>query len=305
MIVNTIGGPASGSRPAASLRPWRTAVVFALASLILALALGVGGGVAEARAETVVNFDGLKAGEAVTTQYEALGLKLGSSKELGGPSPGEGDCGAPTTQEGAVPAASGTKYAILPECTPAAPGTFSGTFGALVGRAGSVVGVEVRLLSSAPGPEEVELIAYGSSGQQLASARREAKNGEWRRITLAPGGVAQIRYFAIRSAKEYEPAIHVAIDNLGFEQPNEGSGGSLPPPPPPTPPSPPTATLSLQTPNPTPGKLLTLDGSASQPGSGRIISYGWDFNDDGKIDTSTGTNPIAHLMLGPGRTRSR
>jgi PKD repeat protein len=61
-----------------------------------------------------------------------------------------------------------------------------------------------------------------------------------------------------------------------------------------------TAALSLQTPNPTPGEHLTLSGAGSQPGNGRIISYAWDFNGDGKVDTSTGTNPIAHVMLRPG-----
>jgi PKD repeat protein len=303
MIVNTIGGPASGSRLAASLRPWRAAVVFALASLILALALGLGDGVAEARAETVANFDGLKAGEAVTTQYEALGLKLGSSKELGGPSPGEGDCGSPTVRdEGEFPsfeAASKPRYAVLSSCDVGAKGAYNGTFGALVGNPGDRVGVEARLLAIAP-PEQVEVIAYDTAGHELASAKGEVTGAGWLHIGLTVAGAPQIRYVAIRTEGEYASGALLAIDNLSFDQPNEGGGSHPPPPPPPPPPAPPTATLSLQTPNPTPGKLLTLDGSASQPGSGRIISYGWDFNDDGKIDTSTGTNPIAHLMLGPG-----
>lgn len=256
---------------------------------------------AGAGAETVVDFEGLEAGKAVTTQYEAQGLRLGSAQELSISSPGAGDCGAPITQQGAVPAFSGSKYAALTECLPAAPKTFSGTVGALVGRPGSRVGVDVRLLSSAPGPEEIELLAYDGSGQKLASIKGEAKSGEWQRITLAISGVAQIRYFMIRTANEYEPAVHVGIDDLSFEQPNEGGGGgSLPGGGSPTPPVSPTAALSLQTPNPTPGETLTLNGAASQAGSGRIISYAWDFNGDGKTDTSTGTNPVAHLMLGPG-----
>ena len=58
--------------------------------------------------------------------------------------------------------------------------------------------------------------------------------------------------------------------------------------------------MSLQTPNPQPGGLLTLSGGGSQAGSGRIISYDWDLNGGGKVTTSTGTNPIVHLVLAPG-----
>src|SRR5207302_443662 len=89
--------------------------------------------------------------------------------------------------------------------------------------------------------------------------------------------------------------------NLSFERVNEeppagggGGGGEHPPPPPPS------ASLALLTPTPSPGGPLTLSGAGSQPGSGRIISYDWDFNGDGKIDTSTGTNPAAKLILAPG-----
>jgi hypothetical protein len=59
--------------------------------------------------------------------------------------------------------------------------------------------------------------------------------------------------------------------------------------------------VSLQTPNPFSGESIALSGAGSQPGSaGRIISYAWDLNGDGKIDTSTGTNPNVHLILAPG-----
>ena len=300
MLVETIGRPASGSGAAAARRAdalRRGALTAGVVCVTWIAAFGAGA--ARAGAETVVNFDDLTVNTTVTNQYAPQGLRLGSAQELGAPSPIAGDCGAPITQE-AVPAASGTKYAALAECLPAAPKTFSGTVGALIGRAGSQVAVDVSLLSVAPGPEEIELLAYDGSGQKLTSVKGEAKSGEWRHITLTLGGDAQIRYFVIRTAHEYEPGVHVGIDNVSFEQPNEGGGNSGPPSHPPPPPSPPVAALTLQTPNPTPGEQLTLSGAGSQPGSGRIISYAWDFNGDGKTDTSTGTNPIAHVMLRPG-----
>ena len=312
MIVDTIGGAAGGPRPTASSRSRRTAIVFALAYVVLAIARLLGGNVAEASAETAVNFDNLSTGAVVTNQYEAQGLKLGFAQALGGPSPSVGDCGSPTVRdetEFSVEAASKPKYAVLPQCGPG-PQPFSGTFGALVGRPGSRLGVDVHLLVSAGvPPEEVELTAYGGSGQELVSTKGNVTDEGWLHIAVSFPGAAQIRYFAIHTTKEYDATIPLAIDNLSFEQPNEGtgggggggggpSGGSIGGGP--TPPVPPTAALSLQTPNPTPGATLTLSGAGSQAGGGRIISYGWDLNGDGKIDTSTGTNPIAHVILGPG-----
>lgn len=138
------------------------------------------------------------------------------------------------------------------------------------------------------------------------STKGKVTGEEWLHMSVALPGAAQIRYLEIRTANEYDPAIQVGVDNLSFEQPNEAGGGPAGGGPtgggstPPSPPVPPTAALSLQTPNPTPGEPLTLNGASSQPGNGRIISYAWDFNGDGKIDTSTGTNPVAHVMLGPG-----
>jgi PKD repeat protein len=305
MLVEKIGRPADGSGVAAA---WRRvalrhrALVVVLICAVWIAALGACA--AKASAETVIGFDNLSAGVQVTSQYEAQGLKLGKAGDFEQVSPkdGNGDCGPPTVQESAVEAASPPRYAVLPECTSPGPTKFSGTFGAMVGRPGNKLGVDVRLLTVGVA-EEVELIAYGSSGQELANAKGEATNSQWQHLALALNGSAQIRYFEIRTANPYDPAISVAIDDLGFEAP---SGGEQPPPPPPSEPpkpdgsSPPTAALSLQTPNPTPGQTLTLNGAGSQPGSGRIISYAWDFNGDGKIDTSTGTNPVAHVMLRPG-----
>ncbi len=315
MLVEQIGRPADGSGAAAT---WRSVAVRrgALVVALICVVWGVtfGAGAARASAETVVGFDppSVNAGEPVTTQYEAQGLRLGSAAEFGQKSPheGKGDCGAPQArkEEPGVEAASPPNDAALPMCV-AASTEFSGTYGALIGRPGNRLGVEVRLLVAAGvPPEEVELVAYDGSGHELAGTKGKATDEGWLHmsVTLA---TAQIRYFEIRTVNAYNAAIPVGIDNLGFEQPTEGGGGgggstgggstgggSTPP----TPPTPPTASLSLQTPNPTPGQTLTLNGGGSQAGSGRIISYAWDFNGDGKTDTSTGTNPIAHLMLGPG-----
>jgi PKD repeat protein len=301
MIGDTIGGPAGGSKPAVAARSRRAAIVFALTYVVLAIAGLLGGSVAEAGAETVVNFDNLAAGAVVTNQYEAQGLKLGSATDFGQSSPkeGKGDCGPPAVQEG-VPAASPPRYVVLQQCISPGAKKFSGTFGALVGRPGDKLAVDVRLLTVGVPSEGVELVAYDGSGHELASAKGMATGGEWLHIAVTLAGTAQIRYFEIRTTEEYDATVQIGVDNLSFEQPGEGGGSSPPPSHPPPPPSPPTAALTLQTPNPTPGEQLTLSGAGSQPGSGRIISYAWDFNGDGKIDTSTGTNPIAHVMLRPG-----
>jgi PKD repeat protein len=258
-------------------------------------------GVASAT-ETTVNFDGLSSGTIVKTQYEAQGLKLGSASELGRPSPGEGDCGAPTVQaEGVFSASSPPNYATLPGCPAANP--FKGTFGALAGTPRRALSVEVRNLTVGSAEVEVQLIGYDGEGHEVASAHVEAVTGEWRQVTLLLSGKGEISYFMIRTAKASAPSI--GIDNLTFEQASGSGGGSggggtttttttTPPP------SPPGASLALQTPNPGPGEELTVTGAASQPGSGHIISYDWDLNGDGKSDTSTGTNPIVHLILAPG-----
>ena len=309
MLAETIERPASGSGVAATWRSValrRGALVVGLLCAVWGVALGVGA--ARASAETIVGFDNLSASEPVTNQYEAQGLRLGSAAEFSQKSPHEheGDCGPPTVrkEEPGVAAASPPNDAALPMCISAST-EFSGTYGALLGRPGNRLGVEVRLLVAAGvPPEEVELVAYDGSGHELAGTKGKATDEGWLHMSVTLT-TAQIRYFEIRTINAYNAAVPVGIDNLSFEQPNEGTvgggggatgGGATPP----SPPTPPSASLSLQTPNPTPGETLTLNGGASQPGSGRIISYGWDFNGDGKIDTSTGTNPIAHVMLGPG-----
>jgi len=305
MLIKTTERPAQGSGAAAAR--W-IAVLVALACILACTAWVAGGALsvstAEASTETVVGFDNLTAGTTVTNQYEAQGLKLGRASDFGQASPkeGNGDCGPPTVQESPVEAASPPRYAVLAECLSPGPTKFSGTFGALVGRPGKELRVDARLLAVGAGAEEIELVAYGGSGQELANAKGEATSDKWRRIVLTLSGAAQIRYFMIRTANAYDPAVSVGIDDLGFEQPTEETSGKEPSPPggTPIPPAPPSAGLALQTPNPAPGQELTISGAGSQGGSGRIISYDWDLNGDGKTDTSTGANPIAHLILAPG-----
>jgi len=123
-------------------------------------------------------------------------------------------------------------------------------------------------------------------------------NAGWQTLSAvqAEGENAQISYFSISTPPT--TTSEVAIRNITFEAPGEEPrGGGTTPTPGPTPPS---ASASLTTPNPAPGRLLTISGAGSQPGSGRIISYDWDLNGSGKATTSTGTNPIVHLILAPG-----
>jgi len=61
----------------------------------------------------------------------------------------------------------------------------------------------------------------------------------------------------------------------------------------------PSAVGALLTPNPTGGRLVALSGAGSSPGSGRIISYDWGF-DNPNTTTSTGANPVAHWIFKPG-----
>jgi len=288
------------------------------AALAVLLALGalLGAASSASAAETVVSFDSLKAGEIVTTQYEAQGLKLGFAEEFGQKSPArekEGNCGPPTVEEegkSGIKAASPPNYAVLPVCPSAGP-PFKGTYGALLGPPRGALSVEVRNLTAGTPGVEVQVIAYSSAGKEVASAKGEATTGAWRRIALAPAGEPRISFVMIRTAIGVNP--QVGIDNLSFEAAEESKGGgggggggggttttATTPPPPPPPPPPPTAAVSLQSPSPGPGQALTLSGAGSQAGSGHIISYGWDLNGDGKIDTSTGTNPIVHLILAPG-----
>jgi PKD repeat protein len=248
-------------------------------------------------ADTVVNFDGLAAGELVGNQYEAQGLRLGKATEFGLAAPAVGDCGLPSVQKEGSPgiAFSSPNYAVLENCgpDPASPRHSSDTFGKLLGAPRGSVSVEVRDLTPSPSPPKTTLTGYDSGGAPVASAEGDAQQGAWTRIAIGPaGGTKTISYFSIVVSNPNEDQI--SIDDLSFE------AAPVPPPPPP-PPTPPKASISLLTPNPFSGQSISLSGAGSQSGSaGHIISYAWDLNGDGKIDTSTGTNPIVQLILPPG-----
>lgn len=299
MRVST--GGIVGRRPAlAGPRPLRAATLLALACLALA-ALHATSALA---AETVIGFDQLPdkeavaAGTKVSNQWEAEGLELGTSTALHGPSPGAGDCGSPTVKSEKEPpgveAASKPNYAVLPLC-PGAGQPIYGTYGALLSHPRGSLSVEVRNLQSGPSVE-VTVIGYSTAGKEVAKGTGEATSGSWTTIAASLNGEGQIGFFVIRT--KAGPASEVAIDNLSFE--SAPSAGEEPQPTPEATKEKPTAKLSLTTPEPTAGKPLTLSGAGSTPGSGHIISYGWDLNGDGTIDTSTGTNPTAHVMLPPG-----
>lgn len=262
-------------------------------------------------AETVVTFDSLSAGATVTTQYEGEGLKLGFAGEFGQSSPKEheeGNCGAPKVESEAdshVEAASKPNYAILPACV--TPSTeFKGTYGALSGHPRGAIAVEVLNLHASGPPVHVQLIAFNAAGVEVGHADGEAIGAEWRRLSVAPAVEPKISYFMIRTETAVASGEEIGIDNIAYEKQAEGGGGgggttTTTTTTTPTPgPVPPTATVTLQTPNPASGQLLSLSGAGSQPGSGHIISYDWDLNGDGKVDTSTGTNPVVHVILAPG-----
>lgn len=249
--------------------------------------------------ETVIGFDHfpgggeVPAGTVVGDQWEAEGLKLGKAEEFGQASVA-GNCGMPkVAREGATPAASPPNYAALPTCIAAV--ATQGTFGALTAPARGSLSVEVRDLTSAPNVA-VSLVGYSSAGKVVAEGHGEATNGAWQSITAALNGEGDISYFAIATGEVTSQK--VAIDNLSFEAPPTTT--TTTPTPPPPGPTPPTATLALTTPNPQAGAPITLSGAGSTPGSGHIVSYGWNFRGGEREETSTGTDPEAHLTFGPG-----
>jgi PKD repeat protein len=270
----------------------------------------LGAGNANAASQTVIGFDNLPVGTIVSKQYELQGLELGRAEEFGQPSPGAGDCGSPSVGSGAALAFSEPNYGLLATCRQGASApAYSGTYGVLSAHPKGSLSVEVRDLKPVGGlafNAKIVLIGYGASGNVLARGEGTAEQGAWTQIVAAQvgGTEAQLSYLSIRTAEANEDPI--GIDNLTYEtveaskkeetkkegsSGGSGTGSAL---------TPPTAVLKLETPNPHKGEALTLSGAASSAGSGHIISYGWDFNNDGTIDTSTGTNPIAHVMLPPG-----
>lgn len=282
-------------------------------AIALALALGVAAGTASAAgaAETIIGFDhfpggaAVPAGTVVTNQWEAEGLKLGTAKEFGQPSP-PGDCGSPTVvaETALVHATSPPNYALLPKCPVGAGPLTQGTYGALPNHPRGTLSVEVRSLSNGF-TAKLRVTTFGPAGGEVAHAEDvNVPEGSWTPVTVPNPANAQVGYFVIDA--ETPNNNEVGIDDLGFESPAHEppkEPTQEPKPPvsePPKSPGPPTASLALLTPNPHAGTPLTLSGAGSQPGSGRIISYGWNFAGGSNVETSTGTNPIAHVMLGPG-----
>jgi hypothetical protein len=268
------------------------------AVLFLALLLSIAP--AAFASETVIGFDhfpgGAEAppGTVVGSQWEAEGLRFGKAEEFGQPSVA-GNCGKPSLErETTVAAASAPNFALLATCV----GAFNtqGAFGALSAPARGSLSVEVRDITATPGVG-VRLVGYAAGGTVVAEGSGEATSGAWQRISATLIGSGKISYFAVATEKVVSQEI--AIDDLGFEAPPPG-GGSPGQPPPPPPPHPPTASVSLVTPQPHAGQPITLSGAGSTPGSGRIVSYGWNFRGGDTEETSTGTDPNAEVTLGPG-----
>jgi PKD repeat protein len=269
---------------------WRRALVRAGPALLLLAVLALGASPASA-AQTTVSFEGLSAGTEVTSQLHSQGVEFGKP----------GNCGAPRV--GAEAPYSPPKYALLGVCVSAL--NTLGAFGALVTHPPGTLTVQIRDVESAP-PElpEVFLRTYDAAGNELASAHVTSSTGAWQTLSAVQEGKgSQISTFSISTQGTTTKSI--GVRNITFEAPPEettgggsaggggGAAGSSGNPPP-------VASVGLVTPKPAPGQLLSLSGAGSQAGSGHIISYDWDLNGDGKIDTSTGANPIVHLILAPG-----
>jgi PKD repeat protein len=285
--------PGAGSGLAGLLSRLAPAL-FACALVVATFALP-----ARAAGETTIGFDTLATGEVVANQYEAQGLRLGVAATFGQKAPVTGDCGSPTVKEGA--AFSSPKYAALEKCKadPASPFS-SGTYGKLLGQPRGSVSVEIRDFTVGGLPPTAKLTGYDSGGNPVASEEASLAGGGWTHIAITPaGGAKTISYFSIVTPESN--ADEIAIDDLSFESepvstppPKEPPAGGGPPPPPIV------ASVASLTPSPAPGAVIALTGAGSQPGNGHVISYDWDLNGDGKIDTSTGTNPVVQLILAPG-----
>ncbi|MGH2879101.1 MAG: PKD domain-containing protein [Solirubrobacteraceae bacterium] len=247
---------------------------------------------------TTIGFDDLPLETVVGKQYAPEGLELGTAVSFGQKGLAAGDCGSPKVKAGPSPsfAFSPPNFALLNKCgDPAGPS--SGTYGKLLGQPRGSLSVEVRSLAVGS-VDQVTLTGYNAAGEPVASAEPiEVGPSAWSGVSIKlPGAAKTISYFSIITTKPTEDEI--AIDDVSFE--SEPTSTSPPPPKQPPPPPPISANIASLTPSPLPGSVISLTGAGSQPGSGRIISYDWDLNGDGKIDTSTGTNPVVQLILAPG-----
>jgi hypothetical protein len=259
-----------------------------LAVLMVGAALGAFlVGSAGATSNTVIGFDNLSVGTAVSNQYSGQGLELGQASTFGRPSPGRGDCGSPTVGSGTITAASAPNYAVLATCNAAAPGSvaqyYSGTFGALLNYPRGSISVEVQPLSASGPSVPMALTGYDSSGNVVASGAGTAVDGSWTVLSAAEpaGASAQISYFQVTStvaASTMSAAPPVAIDNLSFDQlgaPLSVSGDSI----------------SATTGSPFTGAVATItDGDRTATASDYTATIDW-----GDATTSFGT-----VTAGPG-----
>jgi PKD repeat protein len=291
------------------------------ASLALALVAACGLAPQALATQAVIGFDHfpggaeVSPGTVVTNQWESEGLRLGKAgagEEVGDPAPGEGNCGPPHAEHetAATEAASKPNFALLSRCPVGAGPVMRGTYGALVRHPKGPLSVEVRSLPLGSTEVTVSLTAYNAEGVAIeAPATASAVKTGWTKLTVPNSANASISYLSIVAQTPNENEI--AIDNLTFEagesttttttttlvtttpHPTESPSGGVAP-------VPPTAVLALATPNPHAGAPIALSAAGSAPGGGRIISYGWNFGGGEKVETSTGTNPEAHVMFAPG-----
>ena len=205
-----------------------------------------------------------------------------------------------------ITAYSSLSFAQLNTCAAppgAVPRYAAGTYGALASAQG-YVSVEVQA-TPATVSVGMTLNAYSATGALVASGTASAASGVWTLLKVAQaGGAAAITYFEITSAASTNSSLGVAVDDLAFGAGSTtsgnggsgggGGGGSG---------SAPTAVIEVTTPVPTAGQPVAVSGAGSDSGkpTDRIVSYDWDFNGDGKTDTSTGTDPNASFVFTPGR----
>ena len=284
-------------------RPWGRQVMrmrspqvaATMAALLASTAFVVGPAhAARAASPTVIKFDDLAIGTVVSNQYSSQGVEFGLASGFG-QSPTNADCGSPSVSSIAT-AYSSPNYAVLPDCSP--PGAvaryFADTYGYFSNGATSSLSVEVSSLAASGAAVAMTIYGYDAGGTEVATGTATAPAGTWTALTASPtGSSASISYFQIISTTSVSDAAlapQVGIDDLSFTT-TGGGGGS------------PTASVAVDTTDPTGGQPVTFDGSGSTPGGASgstIVSYDWDFNDDGHIDTSTGSNPNATFIFPPG-----
>lgn len=197
-------------------RSWGRHATAGAAIVALVCVIVLSAGSAHATSDTVIGFDNLTRGTVVTTQYQTAGVEFGHAADFGKPSPGNGDCGAPTVATGAVPAYSSPNYAVLATC-----GGYAGTFGKLLDYSRARVSVEVINLQASGPAASVTLTGYDDAGNAVATASGSAGSAWLQLIATQPAGsgTPRITSFAITASTSAAGAVpSVAIDNLAFDQ---------------------------------------------------------------------------------------